>query len=116
MDNGRANSLYLKGGELRYVYNRLGKSEQKLVSDRPFPTGKHILGVRFEVEAKDGPAPDHRGRMGYLPALPRTEASSLDHLALAQVGGRSRAALDVATRAPVDLRLTRVRGPCQVGL
>jgi arylsulfatase A-like enzyme len=50
-------SLYLKDGKLRYTYNWLGKTEQKIVSEQPFPTGKHILGVRFETEGMDGSAP-----------------------------------------------------------
>jgi arylsulfatase len=50
-------SLFVKDGKLCYVYNWLGKLEQQLVSDRPVPTGKHILAVHFEREGHDGPAP-----------------------------------------------------------
>jgi arylsulfatase A-like enzyme len=50
-------SLYIKDGTLRYVYNWLGKHEQKIVSSENVPSGRHILGVRFEVQGNDGPSP-----------------------------------------------------------
>jgi arylsulfatase len=50
-------SLYVKDGTLRFVYNWLGKVEQKVASEARLPSGRHVLGVRFEVEGKDGPSP-----------------------------------------------------------
>jgi arylsulfatase A-like enzyme len=50
-------SLYIKDGKLHYVYNWLGKLEQKLVSDEPVPTGKHILAAHFDRTGNDGPLP-----------------------------------------------------------
>jgi hypothetical protein len=50
-------SLYVKDHTLCYVYNWLGKIEQKIVGAEPLPTGRHLLGVRFKVEGHDGPAP-----------------------------------------------------------
>jgi arylsulfatase A-like enzyme len=50
-------SLYIKDGTLRYVYNWLGKHEQQIVSSENVPSGRHILGVRFEVQGNDGPSP-----------------------------------------------------------
>ncbi len=45
-------ALYLQDGRLHYVYNWLGEIEQKLSSDRPFPTGPCILGVRYEIDGR----------------------------------------------------------------
>ncbi|MDG3009492.1 arylsulfatase [Rhodococcus sp. D2-41] len=51
-------SLYIKGGKLHYVYNWLGKLRQEIVSDGPLPTsGKHVLGVKYVIEGKDGVSP-----------------------------------------------------------
>ncbi|MCX0270882.1 sulfatase-like hydrolase/transferase [Nocardia zapadnayensis] len=41
-------TLYLENGTLHYLYNFLGEEDQVMVSDRPVPTGEHILGVRYE--------------------------------------------------------------------
>jgi Sulfatase len=54
-------SLYVKDGTLRFVYNWLGKDEQRVVSPEQLPRGRHILGVRVEVEGKDGPSPSSTG-------------------------------------------------------
>jgi arylsulfatase len=50
-------SLYIKDGTLHYVYNWLGKEEQRIVSPDKVPGGRHILGVRFEAEGRDGVSP-----------------------------------------------------------
>lgn len=51
-------SLFVRDLRLHYVYNWLGKLHQHLVSDEDLPTGgRHVLGVRFEVEGRDGPSP-----------------------------------------------------------
>ncbi len=50
-------SLFIKAGALHYVYNWLGKKEQHIVSDATVPTGRHVLGMRFEVTGQEGPSP-----------------------------------------------------------
>jgi arylsulfatase len=50
-------SLYIKDGTLRFVYNFLGKQEQRVVAESKLPSGRHVLGVRVEIEGKDGPIP-----------------------------------------------------------
>jgi arylsulfatase len=42
--------LYLKDGLFKYVYNFVGEFEQIVVSEKPFPTGEHVLSVAFEKE------------------------------------------------------------------
>jgi arylsulfatase len=46
-------TLYVKDGKLHYVYNWLGEVQQKLTSSEPLTTGKHRLGVSFEVKSRD---------------------------------------------------------------
>jgi hypothetical protein len=37
--------------------NWLGKKEQQIVSNTTVPTGRHVLGMRFEVTGHEGPSP-----------------------------------------------------------
>ena len=46
-------TLYLRNGELNYVYNWLGEVQQKVSSSARFDAGKHEVGVRFEVKGHD---------------------------------------------------------------
>lgn len=48
--------LYLKDGNLHYVYNWLGQ-EQKLTSSAKVPQGRCQLGVRFRLEGREGGIP-----------------------------------------------------------
>ena len=41
------NSLFVKGGRLRYTYNWLGEKIQDVVSDAPITTGKHAFTAEF---------------------------------------------------------------------
>jgi arylsulfatase A-like enzyme len=50
-------SLYVKDGRLHYVYNWLGRVEQKLTSNTTIPTGKCILSVRFGMVSREGTIP-----------------------------------------------------------
>lgn len=50
-------SLYVKEGRLHYVYNWLGRAEQKLTSNTTIPTSKCILGVRFGMVGREGTIP-----------------------------------------------------------
>ena len=50
-------SLYVKGRRLHYVYNWLGELEQKITCRTDVPIGRSILGVRFQVEGKEGVSP-----------------------------------------------------------
>jgi arylsulfatase len=43
-------ALYIKDGAYKYVYNWVGEFEQIIESDRPVPTGDHVLSVSFEKE------------------------------------------------------------------
>ena len=43
-------ALFLKDGEVWYVYNFLGVEEQTFRSRRPLSTGRHIIGVEFTKE------------------------------------------------------------------
>src|SRR5919205_441182 len=45
-------ALYVKDRTLTYVYNWLGELEQKLIADRPLPTGPTTVAVRYEVEGR----------------------------------------------------------------
>lgn len=40
--------LYVKDGRLHYVYNFMGEEEQTVSAPDPIPSGKHILGVRYD--------------------------------------------------------------------
>jgi arylsulfatase len=46
-------TLYVKDGQLNYVYNWLGEVQQKITSSEPVPSGKHTLKVSFEIEGHD---------------------------------------------------------------
>ena len=50
-------ALYLKDGKLIYVYNWLGEVEQKVTSSATVPTGKSVLGVKFNLKGADGGVP-----------------------------------------------------------
>jgi arylsulfatase len=50
-------ALYLKDGKLIYVYNWLGEIEQKVTSSATVPTGKSVLGVKFNLKGADGGIP-----------------------------------------------------------
>jgi arylsulfatase A-like enzyme len=50
-------SLYIKDLKLHYIYNWLGDKRQLLVSSSNVPIGECILGVRFQLEGKEGPSP-----------------------------------------------------------
>ncbi len=45
-------SLYVKDHKLCYVYNYLGENEQRLVSTRPVPEGRCLLGVCFQLQQR----------------------------------------------------------------
>ena len=45
-------ALYLKDGELKYVYNYLGEKEQMVASGVAVPTGKCVLGMEFTKESQ----------------------------------------------------------------
>lgn len=46
-------TLYVKDGQLNYVYNWLGEVQQKITSSEQVPSGKHTLKVSFEIEGHD---------------------------------------------------------------
>lgn len=46
-------TLYVKDGRLNYVYNWLGDVQQKLTASEPLRSGKHTLGVSFDVKDHD---------------------------------------------------------------
>lgn len=46
-------ALFVQDGQLSYVYNWLGETEQTLVSDRPLPAGRTIVGLRYALEGRD---------------------------------------------------------------
>lgn len=50
-------ALYIKDGQLHYVYNWLGEVEQKLTAKTSLPTGRCVLGLRFHMDGHDGPSP-----------------------------------------------------------
>ncbi|MDG3015533.1 arylsulfatase [Speluncibacter jeojiensis] len=54
-------SLFLREGRLSYVYNFLGEQEQPVAAVSAVPTGRHLLGVRFE---RTGTAADGRTPVG----------------------------------------------------
>ena len=78
-------ALYLKDGKLKYVYNYLGEKEQVVVSDKPIPTGKHVLGVEFTKDDADPRRPrsapstlyidDHAGRRALEASRPSSASS-----------------------------------------
>jgi arylsulfatase A-like enzyme len=49
-------TLYVKDGRLKYVYNFVGSSEQRIESTRTVPTGKVLLGASFVREGDAMPA------------------------------------------------------------
>ncbi|MGW4248569.1 arylsulfatase, partial [Nocardia sp. NPDC004722] len=54
-------TLFIKDGQLHYVYNFLGiKPEQDFVSSQPVTPGKHVLGMEFKLEGK-GPNGESTG-------------------------------------------------------
>ncbi len=50
-------TLFIQGGKLHYVYNWLGDKLQKVTSSVDLPRGKHLLGVRFRLESREGNIP-----------------------------------------------------------
>jgi arylsulfatase len=46
-------TLYVKDGHLHYVYNWLGELQQKIIAPEPLGPGKHLVGVSFDVRARD---------------------------------------------------------------
>jgi arylsulfatase A-like enzyme len=46
-------TLFVKGGQLCYVYNFLGMQEQKVVSGESVPMGKVVLGAEFTKEGEE---------------------------------------------------------------
>lgn len=46
-------TLYVKHGELHYVYNWLGEIQQRITASERLKPGKHRIGVRFEVQRHD---------------------------------------------------------------
>jgi arylsulfatase len=46
-------SLYLQGGKLHYDYNWLGENRQKVVSNTPITTGKHLFVAEFKKTGDD---------------------------------------------------------------
>jgi arylsulfatase len=50
-------ALYLMDGKLHYVYNWLGEVEQKITSSIDAPSGKSVLGVKFDKTGMDGAVP-----------------------------------------------------------
>jgi arylsulfatase len=48
-------ALYVKDGQLKYVYNFVGEREQIVESTKPIPTGEVILGASFEREGDSMP-------------------------------------------------------------
>jgi arylsulfatase A-like enzyme len=46
-------TLYVKDGRLHYVYNWLGELQQKISSSEPLASGRHTLGVSFEIQRRD---------------------------------------------------------------
>ncbi|MFL1382087.1 MULTISPECIES: arylsulfatase [unclassified Nocardiopsis] len=63
---GGGHSLFIDGGRLHYVYNRLGEDFQKITSDRPVTAGGHRFTARF---AKDGVDEGKRAATGVLTLL-----------------------------------------------
>jgi len=49
-------TLYIKDGQLKYVYNYLGLAAQELVADTALPTGPCVLGVEFTKQSQTAPA------------------------------------------------------------
>ncbi|MGV0834169.1 sulfatase-like hydrolase/transferase [Mycolicibacterium thermoresistibile] len=41
-------TLFIQNGRLHYVYNFMGEDEQQVVSPDPVPSGRHVLGVRYQ--------------------------------------------------------------------
>nr|WP_281171022.1 arylsulfatase [Glycomyces tenuis] len=60
---GGGHGLYLHDGRLHYVYNWLGEHHQKISSDCPVPTGKHVFSAEF---AKSGDDADTHSVTGTL--------------------------------------------------
>jgi len=54
-------SLYIQDGHLHYVYNVLGRFEQKMTSSAPVPTGDVTVGVEFTKTGLDGTLPTGTG-------------------------------------------------------
>ena len=50
---GGGHVLYLQDGHLHYMYNWLAEEHQKVTSDRPVETGKHLLVVEFKKTGDD---------------------------------------------------------------
>jgi arylsulfatase len=40
--------LFVRDGRLHYIYNFMGEDEQTVIAPGPIPTGRHVVGVRFE--------------------------------------------------------------------
>ncbi|MCT7367785.1 arylsulfatase [Mycolicibacterium llatzerense] len=40
--------LFVKDGRLQYVYNFMGEDEQTVIAADPLPTGRHVLGIRYD--------------------------------------------------------------------
>jgi arylsulfatase len=56
-------ALYIQDGKLHYMYNWLGEKHQKVSSDAPVTTGKHLFVAEF---AKTGDDPDTKSALGTL--------------------------------------------------
>ncbi|WP_418005008.1 arylsulfatase [Mycobacterium sp. PDNC021] len=41
-------ALFVKDGRLQYVYNFMGEDEQAVIAADPLPTGRHVLGIRYD--------------------------------------------------------------------
>ena len=50
---GGGHVLYLQDGHLHYMYNWLAEEHQKVTSDRPVETGKHLLVAEFKKTGDD---------------------------------------------------------------
>jgi arylsulfatase len=50
---GGGHSLFVHEGRLHYVYNWLGDRRQEIVSERPVPSGRHVLSAEFQKTGDD---------------------------------------------------------------
>ena len=56
-------SLFIQDGRLHYVYNLLGRQEQKISSPEPLDTGDMTLGIDFTKTGASGPFPAGTGTL-----------------------------------------------------
>ena len=72
---GGGHSLYVKDGQLHYVYNWLGERIQKVTSTNGLTSGKHVLSAEFQKTGEDEKTHSAKGKLTlYIDDQPVGEA------------------------------------------